>query len=184
MHTVPASTDAPAADPSTEEVGLSRPAAEGAQGDQSLGLAHTQELPGPLPGRRRRFSAEEKRQFIKQAMAPGESMSSVGRRHGLSVSLLFRWRRQLDGGTRLGPGEDEGATPGETHELRDRISELERLVARKTLEVELLQQELARLGVNPNAALLALAGDGAGCDGQSDGPIRKAAERDLAHARG
>jgi transposase len=125
--------------------------------DSSENLTRTGELPGPLPGRRRRFTSEEKRQFIKQAMAPGESMSSVGRRHGLSVSLLFRWRRQLDGLARAATrAAAEGAARNETRELRDRVRELERLLGRKTLEAELLQQELARLGRDPVVALSAL----------------------------
>lgn len=120
-------------------------------------LQRTQDLPGPLPGRRRRFTSEEKRQFIKQAMSPGESMSSVGRRHGLSVSLLFRWRRQLEGQTRAAARADgNGANRAESRELRDRVRELERLLGRKTLEVELLQKELSRLGHNPVLDLSAL----------------------------
>jgi transposase len=111
-------------------------------------------LPGPLPGRRRRFSNEEKRQFLREAMGSGESMSSVGRRYGLSVSLLFRWRRQLDGNT--GPRKTEDDSRAEVRDLRDRVRELERLLGRKTLESELLKQELARLGHNPSLALTTL----------------------------
>ena len=119
--------------------------------DSTESVTRTQEIPGPMPGRRRRFTSDEKRQFIGEAMAPGESMSSVGRRHGLSVSLLFRWRRQLEG---HGQGEREAeSTRSETRELRDRIRELEKLLGRKTLEAELLLQELTRLGHNPGAAL-------------------------------
>ena len=119
-------------------------------------LTHTQELPGPMRGRRRRFTTEEKRQFITQAMAPGESMSSVGRRHGLSVSLLFRWRRQLDSDLDQKRSAEANGGRSETRELRERVRELERLLGRKTLEVELLQQELSRLGHNPGVALQAL----------------------------
>jgi transposase len=136
--------------------------------DLAENLTRTQELPGPLPGRRRRFTSEEKRQFIKQAMAPGESMSSVGRRHGLSVSLLFRWRRQLDGQIRAAARNPEVAARNESRELRERVRELERLLGRKTLEAELLQQELARLGHNPGAALSAL--DAAGANGTAAAP--------------
>ncbi len=112
-------------------------------------------LPGPLPGRRRRFSNEEKRQFLREAMGSGESMSSVGRRYGLSVSLLFRWRRQLDGANAL-PRKREDDSRAEVRDLRDRVRELERLLGRKTLEAELLKQELSRLGHNPSLALTAL----------------------------
>jgi transposase len=111
--------------------------------------------PGPQPGRRRRFSNEEKRQFLQEAVGSGESMSSVGRRYGLSVSLLFRWRRQLDGqATPARKREDDARA--EVRDLRDRVRELERLLGRKTLESELLKQELSRLGHNPTLALNAL----------------------------
>jgi transposase len=115
------------------------------------------EIPGPQVGRRRRFTSEEKRRFLEEAAAAGESMSSVGRRYGLSVSLLFRWRRQIDGqAARPQAARNPEATArAEARELRDRVRELERLLGRKTLEAELLKQELARLGHNPDLAALA-----------------------------
>jgi len=112
-------------------------------------------LPGPLPGRRRRFSNEEKRQFLREANGTGESMSSVGRRYGLSVSLLFRWRRQLEG-TTIPAKRHEDDNRAEVRDLRDKVRELERLLGRKTLESELLKQELSRLGHNPTLTLNAL----------------------------
>jgi transposase len=115
------------------------------------------EIPGPQPGRRRRFTTDEKRHFLEEAAANGESMSSVGRRYGLSVSLLFRWRRQVDGQavTQAPPLRNpEASARAEARELRDRVRELERLLGRKTLEAELLKQELARLGHNPDLAAL------------------------------
>lgn len=42
--------------------------------------------------RRRRFTAEQKMAIIAETMQPGVSMSYVARRHGLSPSLVFRWR--------------------------------------------------------------------------------------------
>jgi transposase len=118
------------------------------------------EFPGPQTGRRRRFTSEEKRRFLQEAAASGESMSSVGRRYGLSVSLLFRWRRQVDGQTAAptqAPRNPEATSRTEVRELRDRVRELERLLGRKTLEAELLKQELARLGHTPDLAALAQA---------------------------
>jgi transposase len=111
------------------------------------------DFPGPMAGRRRRFTNEEKRRFLEEAAAKGESMSSVGRRYGLSVSLLFRWRRQLDGTTRPNPRTTEEGARAEARELRDKVKELERLLGRKTLEAELLKQELVKLGENPAMAL-------------------------------
>ena len=137
--------------------GVSEVSTDGAAGANPDVAADTAvDYPGPQAGRRRRFTNDEKRRFLEEAGANGESMSSVGRRYGLSVSLLFRWRRQLDGAARRNPrGSEEGARL-EARELRDKVKELERLLGRKTLEAELLKQELVRLGENPAMALNAL----------------------------
>ena len=50
------------------------------------------------PGRRRRYSAEEKQQILREAEEAGNSISAVARRYGLSPSLMFRWRRLRDEG--------------------------------------------------------------------------------------
>ena len=54
--------------------------------------------------RRRRFSTELKLALVAESMQPGMSVSYVARRHGLSPSLVFRWRRLMseDGGARFG----------------------------------------------------------------------------------
>lgn len=52
----------------------------------------------PSPGRRRVFSEELKRQIVEETCRPGASVSAVARRHGLSPSVLFRWRDALGQG--------------------------------------------------------------------------------------
>lgn len=42
---------------------------------------------------RRRWSASERRIILAEADADGAVVSEVARRHGVSASLLFRWRR-------------------------------------------------------------------------------------------
>ena len=46
------------------------------------------------PGRRRRWSAEEKAQIVAEAMAPGATVSEVARRWQLSSQQVFGWRRE------------------------------------------------------------------------------------------
>jgi transposase len=46
------------------------------------------------PERRRRWSDEEKLQLVSEACQPGNSVSQVARRRGISASQLFGWRRQ------------------------------------------------------------------------------------------
>lgn len=149
----PGSSRAPNMDGVGEDIAGKAQNTLGSEGDNAI------DYPGPMAGRRRRFTNDEKRKFLEEANGPGESMSSVGRRYGLSVSLLFRWRRQLDGQARPNPRGTEDGARAEARELRDKVKELERLLGRKTLEAELLKQELVKLGENPTVALNALDGE-------------------------
>jgi transposase len=45
-------------------------------------------------GRRRRWSADAKAAIVAESFASGASVSAVARRHDISPSLLFLWRRQ------------------------------------------------------------------------------------------
>ena len=105
-------------------------------------------LPGPRRAATRRvFSAEEKRSMVEEAQRPGSSISLVARKYKLSSSLLFRWRRLMDEGSMSGLGAGEAVVPeSELKEAKGRIRELERLLGKKTLEVEILKDavELVR----------------------------------------
>jgi transposase len=104
-------------------------------------------IEGPQPGRRRRFTAEEKRRLVTEAVAAGSSVSLVARRNGISSSLLFRWRRLMEQGELESLSADEQVVPAsEAKQLRARVRELERLLGRKTLEAEILKEasELTR----------------------------------------
>jgi transposase len=49
--------------------------------------------------RRRRYTAEEKAQLVVPFTQPGMSVSVVARRHGITASLLFKWKKLMkDGG--------------------------------------------------------------------------------------
>jgi transposase len=58
---------------------------------------YQQDLAERLVRRRRRFSEEEKRHFLDLANQPGSSLSDVAQRYDLALSLLFRWRKELEG---------------------------------------------------------------------------------------
>jgi transposase len=99
------------------------------------------------PGRRRRFTAEEKRKIVEETTVPGQSVSAVSRRYGVSPSLVFKWRRLVEEGTMSSLGADEPVVPeSELKALKGRVRELERLLGRKTLENEVLKEaiEVAR----------------------------------------
>src|SRR5438067_13285439 len=90
--------------------------------------------------RRRRFSAELKLALVAESMQPGMLVSYVARRHGLSPSLVFRWRRLMsEGGKEAVRADDEVVAASEVRRLAERVRELERLPGRKTMEVEMLK---------------------------------------------
>jgi transposase len=101
----------------------------------------------PRSGRRRRFTAQEKRRLLDETMAPGASVSSVARRYGVSPSLLFRWRRLMDEGALESLDAEQRVVPeSDVKHLQAQVRELQRLLGKKTMEVEILKEaiELAK----------------------------------------
>ena len=57
------------------------------------------------PGRRRRWSAEEKARIIEETLAPGARVSDVARRWQLSSQQVFTWRREARSDRATGPSD-------------------------------------------------------------------------------
>jgi len=97
--------------------------------------------------RRRRWTAAEKLAMVEESERPGMSVSYVARRHGVSPSQLFTWRKLAREGklSAIRAGEEVVAA-SEVKQLKARIRELERLLGKKTMEVEILKDaiEIAR----------------------------------------
>lgn len=88
--------------------------------------------------RRHRFSAAEKQRMVEETYKPGMTLLQVARDHGVSPSLLFRWALKAF-------GADRAVVPvSEVHSLRYQVNELQRLLGKKTLENEILKEEVAR----------------------------------------
>src|SRR5690242_10994683 len=93
--------------------------------------------------RRRRFSTELKLALVAESLQPGMSVSYVARRHGLSPSLVFRWRRLMsEGGKEAVRADDEVVASSEVRRLEERVREWERLPGSKTMEVDILKEAL------------------------------------------
>ncbi len=93
------------------------------------------------PGRRRRYTVEQKRALLAEAEQPGESISSVARRYDMSPSVMFLWRRAMDDASDKGLKSNERVVPeSEVKKLEARIRELERALGRKTMDVEILTE--------------------------------------------
>jgi transposase len=112
--------------------------------------------------RRRRWSTEQKLQIIEESFLPGETVSSVARRRGVAPNLLYRWRRLLTEGGAAAVGSDEPVVgSSEVRRLEERVRDLERLLGRKTMEVEILKEALAKSeSKKPSLRLLSQPRDG------------------------
>src|SRR5262245_26940505 len=111
--------------------------------------------------RRRRFTTEQKLLVVNETLQPGMSISYVARRHGLSPSLVFRWRRLMSEGGKEAVRADEGVVPvSEARRLEERVRELERLLGRKTMEVEILKEALDLARAKKTDLAVTIAGSG------------------------
>jgi len=83
----------------------------------------------------RKFSLEIKRQLIEELLSGQSTPAQLCRRHNITSSLLYYWKRQYS----RGKFENE---PTQEAALKDRIEQLEKLVGRLTLENEFLKKGL------------------------------------------
>ncbi|MFP3710213.1 transposase, partial [Paraburkholderia sp. SIMBA_009] len=93
------------------------------------------------PERRRRRTAQEKIGIVHETLEPGASVSAVARRHGVNANQVFAWRKQYQEGSLAALKAGESVVPAS--ELAAAIKEikvLQRLLGKKTLEVEILKE--------------------------------------------
>ncbi len=83
----------------------------------------------------RTFSQEFKRQVVEELLSGESRPAQLCRRHNISSSLLYHWKKQYGRGKFNNEPTAEAA-------LKDRIEKLERLVGRLTLENEFLKKGL------------------------------------------
>jgi transposase len=97
--------------------------------------------------RRRRWSVAEKIRIVQECEQPGMSVSYVARKHDIAPNMLFRWRKLMrEGGLSAISANERVIGASEVRRLNTRIRELERLLGKKTMEVEILKEaiEIAR----------------------------------------
>jgi len=93
--------------------------------------------------RRRRWTAEQKKAMVEEAEQPGNSISSVARKYEVHPNQLFKWRRLIhEGGLQAAQSEEPLVPVSEVKNLRKQVRELQRLLGKKTMEVEILRDAL------------------------------------------
>ncbi len=91
----------------------------------------------------RTFTPEFKAQVVLQLLSGAKSMTDLCREHQLRSGLLYRWRDEFT--TNAAKAfEHEGDTPRDSEQ---RIAELEQMVGRLTLQLEIAKKASSLLNV-------------------------------------
>lgn len=91
--------------------------------------------------KRRRWTAYEKQQIVQETYHRGVTVSFIARKHGISPSQLFYWRKLMENGALTSVKSEEDVVPeSEAKALRKQIKQLEQVLGQKTLENEILRE--------------------------------------------
>jgi transposase len=89
---------------------------------------------------RRLFTAEFKRQQIDRLLKGEVTAAELSRELGIGRSLIQKWKYLATKGAEAAVGSNGEVVPvGELRAAQARIKELERLVGRQTMELEILR---------------------------------------------
>lgn len=92
----------------------------------------------------RRIPLSEKVLIVEKTFSNEFSLSEIARQHGVSPNQLFWWRKLYRSASLVGmKSQGKVHTDNSVRLMEKRISELERLLGRKTQEVEILREALA-----------------------------------------
>lgn len=85
----------------------------------------------------RKHTAEFKAQVVLEMLSGEKSVAQISRDYRIKDSLLYRWKAEfLERAPQLfGTGQDN-----ETARLRDEVAELERMVGRLTMQLEIAKK--------------------------------------------
>jgi transposase-like protein/transposase InsO family protein len=96
---------------------------------------------------RRIFTVEFKRGIVQQLVKGEKTLAEVSRELDIQPSVIREWKRRVEAGATTAVAANEDVVPASAlREAQQRIRELERLLGRKQMEVEILQaaQELVK----------------------------------------
>jgi transposase len=93
------------------------------------------------PEQRRRRSVGKKLAIVRETFEPGASVSGVARRHQVNANQVFAWRKLYQDGSLSAVSAGEQVVPAsDLAEAMKQIRELQRLLGKKTMEVEILRE--------------------------------------------
>ena len=114
------------------------------------------------PQRRRRWTSAQKLAMVQETYEPDVTVSLVARRHGVQPNQLFHWRKlAAQGALTATSAQEEVVAASEHRALQNQVRKLQRLLGKKTMEVEILREALDHAAPKkPTLRLLSLPKDG------------------------
>ena len=85
-------------------------------------------------------SPEEKWEILQEGLRSG-NISETCRKHGIAANLWYRWKDEAEQGAKAALG-GRSAAGGVDEEQAKRVKQLERMLGRKQLEIEILKNVL------------------------------------------
>jgi len=92
---------------------------------------------------RRTFTPQQKYEIVMQLQRGEKQLTALAREHGVDHTTIYRWRDQMQAAA-IEALDGKRQPPDQAAEAR--IRELERVLGRKTLELEILGEASRRLG--------------------------------------
>src|SRR6266511_2651761 len=91
-----------------------------------------------MPRKRRSFSAEFKAQVVLELISGKNSLLEASREYNIKDTVLSRWKQEF-----VGKASQVFEQPQEVQEKEARIAELERMVGKLTMQIELQKKVLS-----------------------------------------
>jgi transposase-like protein len=91
-----------------------------------------------MPKRRRSFSAEFKAQVVLELISGKKSLMEASREYNLKDTVLSRWKQEF-----VAKASQVFEQPQEVQEKEARIAELERMVGKLTMQIEVQKKVLS-----------------------------------------
>ena len=95
--------------------------------------------------KRRKFTPEFKARVALTVLSGAHTQAEICKQHHLTAWQLAQWRKTLEANAHLAFGG------GEEQQLKERIAELERMVGRLTMQVEILKKASTLLDAPPSS---------------------------------
>lgn len=88
---------------------------------------------------RRRYSTQQKLALVRETYLPGNTVSSVARKYGITPSLLFKWRALEREGAMLSVSDGESAVSAKLYgQALEEIKRLQRLLGKEVAKNAIL----------------------------------------------